>query len=144
MGTSVTRASDARPEADSMPTTDQRAGLAPDMSVAGSAQRLAIRTARRARGGNPARERRLPGSRRARGQERSRRMNWDRIAGNWMQFRGKVQEKWGKLTNDDLDRIAGQREQLVGSVRELYGILQDDAEKQVREWERELDRLHVS
>jgi hypothetical protein len=24
-------------------------------------------------------------------------MNWDQISGNWKQFEGKVQEKWGKL-----------------------------------------------
>jgi len=29
-------------------------------------------------------------------------MNWDQIAGNWRQFTGKVKEKWGKLTDDDL------------------------------------------
>ena len=32
-------------------------------------------------------------------------MNWDRIEGNWKQFSGKVQQQWGKLTNDDLDVI---------------------------------------
>jgi CsbD-like len=29
-------------------------------------------------------------------------MNWDQIEGNWQQFKGKVKEKWGKLTDDDL------------------------------------------
>ena len=32
-------------------------------------------------------------------------MNWDRVEGNWKEFKGKVQQKWGKLTNDDLDLI---------------------------------------
>ena len=30
----------------------------------------------------------------------------DRIEGNWLQFKGKVKEQWGKLTDDDLDVIA--------------------------------------
>ena len=30
-------------------------------------------------------------------------MNWDRIEGNWKQFKGKVKEQWGKLTDDDLE-----------------------------------------
>jgi hypothetical protein len=34
-------------------------------------------------------------------------MNWDRIEGNWKQFRGKVQQQWGKLTDDDLTTIEG-------------------------------------
>ena len=29
-------------------------------------------------------------------------MNEDRISGNWKQFKGKVKEKWGQLTDDDL------------------------------------------
>jgi hypothetical protein len=47
-------------------------------------------------------------------------MNWDRATGNWKQLKGKVKEKWGDLTDDDLDRI-----------------LRDEAEKQVRAWEKE-------
>ena len=58
-------------------------------------------------------------------------MNWDRIEGNWKQLKGKVQVKWGKLTDDQFDVIAGRREQLVGHVQEQYGIGKDEAEKQV-------------
>ena len=29
-------------------------------------------------------------------------MNWDQIEGNWKQLTGRVQQQWGKLTNDDL------------------------------------------
>ena len=25
-------------------------------------------------------------------------MNWDRIEGNWNEFKGKIQQQWGKLT----------------------------------------------
>ena len=30
-------------------------------------------------------------------------MNWDQVKGNWKQFRGKVKEQWGHLTDDELD-----------------------------------------
>lgn len=62
-------------------------------------------------------------------------MNWDTIKGNWMQFRGKVQEQWGELTDDELDQIEGNRDQLVGRIQERYGVAKDEAERQVREWE---------
>lgn len=65
-------------------------------------------------------------------------MNTDRIEGNWKQIKGKVQEKWGKLTDDDFDVIAGRREQLAGKIQERYGIARDEAERQVREWEKRL------
>lgn len=62
-------------------------------------------------------------------------MNWDRIEGNWKQFRGKMKEQWGKLTDDDFDVIAGKRDQLVGRIQESYGISKDEAERQVRTFE---------
>lgn len=63
-------------------------------------------------------------------------MNWDEIAGKWKQSVGKVKEKWGKLTDDDLTAINGKRDQLVGKIRERYGIAKDSAEKQVDEFTR--------
>ena len=36
-------------------------------------------------------------------------MNWDRVEGDWKQIKGKVQQQWGKLTDDDLDVIEGKR-----------------------------------
>lgn len=61
-------------------------------------------------------------------------MNWDRIEGNWKQFTGEVQAKWGKLTNDDLDVVAGKREKLVGKIQERYGKERDEAERDVDNW----------
>lgn len=61
-------------------------------------------------------------------------MNWDRIEGNWKVFRGRVKEKWGKLTDDDLDLAAGKRDQLAGRIQERYGIAKDEADRQLTEW----------
>lgn len=61
-------------------------------------------------------------------------MNWDTVKGNWKQFKGKAQQKWGKLTDDDLDRAEGRREELVGIIQERYGIAKDRAEEQVDSW----------
>lgn len=58
-------------------------------------------------------------------------MNWDRIEGNWKQLSGKAQEKWGKLTNDQVDVIAGKREQLAGKIQETYGITKEEANQQI-------------
>jgi uncharacterized protein YjbJ (UPF0337 family) len=62
-------------------------------------------------------------------------MNWDTIKGDWKQFKGKVQEKWGKLTDDDLNKIQGRREQLAGAIQKTYGVAKEEAEKQVKEFE---------
>ena len=62
-------------------------------------------------------------------------MNEDRTEGNWKQFKGKVKEQWGKLTDDDLDVIAGRRDQLSGKIQERHGIAKDEAERQLRDFE---------
>ena len=61
-------------------------------------------------------------------------MNWDRIEGNWKQFSGKVQQQWGKLTNDDLSKVEGKRTELVGRIQERYGYAKDKAEREVDDW----------
>jgi uncharacterized protein YjbJ (UPF0337 family) len=63
-------------------------------------------------------------------------MNWDQISGNWKQAKGTVKEKWGQLTDDDLTTINGKRDQLVGRVQERYGIAKEEAERQVKAWEK--------
>ena len=61
-------------------------------------------------------------------------MNWDRIEGNWKQFKGSAKVQWGKLTDDQLDVTAGKRDKLVGKVQEIYGISKEESEKQVSTW----------
>lgn len=65
-------------------------------------------------------------------------MNWDRIEGNWKQFKGRVRSRWGKLTNDQLDVLEGRREQVAGKVQETYGDSRDEAEGQIRHLEQAL------
>jgi uncharacterized protein YjbJ (UPF0337 family) len=61
-------------------------------------------------------------------------MNWDRIEGNWKQFKGQAKEQWGKLTDDDLDVIAGRRDQLEGLIQERYGYARDQVKTEVDRW----------
>jgi uncharacterized protein YjbJ (UPF0337 family) len=61
-------------------------------------------------------------------------MNWDRIEGNWKELKGKVQQQWGKLTDDDFDVIKGKREELTGKIQQRYGIARDEADRQVKAW----------
>jgi uncharacterized protein YjbJ (UPF0337 family) len=62
-------------------------------------------------------------------------MNWDRIEGNWNQYKGSAKQQWGKLTDDQLDVSSGKRDVLAGKIQEAYGISKDEAEKQVNAWQ---------
>lgn len=70
-------------------------------------------------------------------------MNWDQVQGNWHQFKGKVKEKWSKLTDNDLTMIQGQYEQLAGKLQEHYGIAHEEADRQIREFCATLDRAQA-
>lgn len=65
-------------------------------------------------------------------------MNWDRIEGNWKQFTGKIKEKWGDLTDDDLARVNGNREQLEGVLQQRYGYAKDKAKEEIDSWSKGL------
>lgn len=67
-------------------------------------------------------------------------MNWDTIKGDWKQVKGKVKEQWGKLTDDELERIEGRRDQLAGAIQKRYGVAKDEAERQVKEFEKAYDQ----
>ncbi|MBL0063254.1 MAG: CsbD family protein [bacterium] len=61
------------------------------------------------------------------------------IKGTWKQFRGKLQEKWGELTDDDLDRLEGKRDQIEGFIEKKTGEARqavrdaiDEAAKEVK------------
>ena len=66
-------------------------------------------------------------------------MNWDVVKGNWKQLTGKVKQKWGKLTDDDLSAIGGKRDELVGRLQRHYGYAKDQAERELDEFTRSLD-----
>lgn len=65
-------------------------------------------------------------------------MNQDILKGKWKQVKGTIQEKWGKLTDDDLDVIAGRSDFMIGKLQERYGLERDAAEKEWKEFERSL------
>ena len=71
-------------------------------------------------------------------------MNWDRIEGNWHQFRGRAKQRWARLTENDLDRIQGRREELEGFLQEAYGLAVDDVKRQVDKFCKELDGTVVA
>lgn len=64
-------------------------------------------------------------------------MNRERFEGNWKQFGGKVNEQWGRLTNDPQRELAGRRDQVAGRIQKRYGIAKEDAARQLKDF---LDR----
>jgi uncharacterized protein YjbJ (UPF0337 family) len=59
---------------------------------------------------------------------------WDRVAGNWKLFRGKIKKQWAKLTKDDIAAANGRREELAGRIQARYGIDKTQADAQIDAW----------
>ena len=45
----------------------------------------------------------------------------DKWKGNWNQIKGKLKEKYGQLTDDDLMYVEGKEDQLYGRLQERLG-----------------------
>jgi uncharacterized protein YjbJ (UPF0337 family) len=68
-------------------------------------------------------------------------MNWEEVASRWEQLLGSAKENWSKLTDRDLGEISGKREQLATKIQQLYGITKREAEKQVWDWGKSVERI---
>lgn len=45
----------------------------------------------------------------------------DKLQGNWNIAKGKLKQKWGDLTDDDLDYQEGKEDELVGRIQKKTG-----------------------
>ena len=54
-------------------------------------------------------------------------MNEDILKGKWLEIKGRVQEKWGMLTDNDLREIEGKGKKLLGLLRKKYGYIKHKA-----------------
>ncbi len=61
-------------------------------------------------------------------------MNWDEVAGNWKQMKGKIRERWGELTDDELETVRGRRDQFEGLLQKKLGLAKEEAKRQIDEF----------
>lgn len=54
----------------------------------------------------------------------------DILKGKWKEIKGRVKERWGKLTDDDLTEIEGKKDKLLGLLQQLYGYSKYRAEQE--------------
>ena len=50
-------------------------------------------------------------------------MNRDTAQGHWIQFKGKMQVQWGRLTGDYFRVLTGRSTQIAGERQIAYGII---------------------
>ena len=57
----------------------------------------------------------------------------DLIRGNWKQLRGKLKEKYGELSDDDLKYTEGKEDQLIGRLQERLGQTKHELKRTIDE-----------
>ena len=55
------------------------------------------------------------------------------IKGDWNITKGKLKQKWAKLTDDDLQFIEGKQEELLGRIQKRTGETRKAVEKAIKE-----------
>jgi uncharacterized protein YjbJ (UPF0337 family) len=55
------------------------------------------------------------------------------IKGDWNITKGKLKQKWAKLTDDDLQFAEGKQEELLGRIQKRTGATREAIEKAITE-----------
>jgi uncharacterized protein YjbJ (UPF0337 family) len=56
------------------------------------------------------------------------------LKGTERKWKGKIKQKWGQWTDDDLAQINGRRDQLEGKIQQRYGLAKDLVRKDIDDW----------
>ena len=64
-------------------------------------------------------------------------MNTLEIKGDWNITKGKLKQKWAKLTDDDLQLAVGQYEELLGRIQKRTGENRTTIEKAIKEFSKD-------
>ena len=60
-------------------------------------------------------------------------MNKLEIKGDWNILKGKIKQKWAKLTDDDLAFVAGKEDELIGRIQKRTGQTREVIERVIDE-----------
>tara|TARA_R110002096_G_scaffold348682_1_gene541920 strand:- start:652 stop:837 length:186 start_codon:yes stop_codon:yes gene_type:complete len=55
------------------------------------------------------------------------------IKGSWNEAKGKLKQKYGELTDDDLTYTEGKEDELLGRIQKKTGKTRDEVKEMIRE-----------
>jgi len=56
-----------------------------------------------------------------------------KIKGNWNEIKGKIKQKYGDLTDDDLAYVEGKEDELLGDLQKKLGKTKEEIASEIRE-----------
>ncbi|TVR16297.1 MAG: CsbD family protein [Balneolaceae bacterium] len=60
-------------------------------------------------------------------------MNNIKIKGNWNQLKGKLKQKYGDLTDDDLTYVEGKDDEFIGKLQEKLGKTRAEIASEIKD-----------
>ncbi len=60
------------------------------------------------------------------------------LKGNWNELKGKMKQKYGDLTEDDLSYVEGKEDELLGRLQKKLNKTREELASELREW---IDRI---
>lgn len=61
-------------------------------------------------------------------------MDKELLKSKWPQLKGKVKQKWSKLTDADIARMSGTWDELLAKLQEVYSWKAEEAEKELKQF----------
>lgn len=58
-------------------------------------------------------------------------INKDVVQGHWTEIKGKLRQKWGKLTDDEISQFKGSYEEVLGAIQKNYGYQKEEAKREL-------------
>ncbi len=58
----------------------------------------------------------------------------DILKGSWKELKGKMKEKWGDLTDDELMEAEGNQDKFLGILQKKYGYTKERAKQEYDEF----------
>jgi len=61
-------------------------------------------------------------------------MDRNQFEKNWDLFKGKIKDRWDRLTDEDIREIHGNYFQLINKLQKRYGHARERIEKEIGDW----------
>ncbi|TVQ06188.1 MAG: CsbD family protein [Balneolaceae bacterium] len=57
-----------------------------------------------------------------------------KIKGNWNEIKGKLKQKYGELTDDDLSFVEGKEDEFFGKLQKKLGKTREELAGEIKKW----------
>lgn len=58
------------------------------------------------------------------------------IKGNWNVIKGKLKQKYGDLTDDDLEYVEGKEDEMLGRIQKKVGKSKEEIAGEIKKWDK--------